>query len=785
MRRHDAQPEAVTTTWADFLAMFATVRPTEIAKKNLPAWVPAKLDATQQRRAANTIEVTALVLDVDHATREQRDQIFYNLNACGLEYCYHSTYSYDPLSPPVMDPKRGVLVAEFNYRVIVQLSRSVPAQQWRAFRAACVATFAPGAVVDSKTQDPCRLYYLPACPADGPPPDAGHVPGRPLDVDLVLHNLPSQSTSQTAHAMPAQRADLADLRRLIPRRIDAITNAHARLACETLANLLDGKTYAAEGQRDEALYALSGLLATKFPHATPESLVEPLVVAIDFAYPNDPDAPTSDQLREKIARRQVQVIEELRGEDPIRLEQIGRHGPYNATEIETFLSEHHLASAEHLARQLIVNHKGDLYVFYNGEYVHAGSKDTASEAIRDRLRAAVTLPGVMLKQESAKGGFSFKPTTKLLEDYGINVEHVLPRFDLQQSRIDLRDPLNRTLQHAIRPRDARLKPVFSQDVADWLVKFGGDQLEDLLDWIATAPKLERPTAALVIVGDPGSGKDMFAAGLARIWGRPPTKLESLGVNFNGDLTNNPVVFGNESLPWEYRQDTGLLRQLITTTKQKLRRKFMHDTDLIGSIRVIIARNNLRLFDGNRETLSASDIKALDERLLFIGEHRFRTHRISDETMAQHFLWLEQERAVDASDRRLWVQGKDSALHRHMRVTSHNRAKVCQWLMGLVHNPASVADCKAMFRMDQTGLRVQPRLPYERFVVYMGQDERRPSIGDVCAVMSEIGTLKSDGMCLISLDDLAQWGLYNGYQYTVAQLAELISAGGARIQKGLN
>jgi hypothetical protein len=741
--------------WDELVLFLSEVRPTALEKNVLPGWIPAHLE-NQARR--NPTMVSVLVLDFDgdkenpgnnaglwQKTRENLD---------GLEYFYHSTYSYSPAAP--------------RFRVVIRLSRAVPAHQWREFYTAALGLVA-GAAGDTKTKDPGRLYYMPLCPQDGPQPVSGHCPGVPLDVDLIRDHAAAKNATPTKK----KSADEADLRRCLPKANTVLGEFEAKGA-ETLRRMLDHeRPYAEPGERDDSLFACAAYLSRRCPHLSPESIGQFFAAEIDWAYPGDHSAPNSAIFEAKLHRAWEQVADQLRGEDPIRMAQLSRTGPYTDLELDQYVVEQKAASRAHLAAQLIVAHKGDLYCFTNGDYVHAGGMDTADFYVRHRLALATTM-GVVLKEMTTKGIVD-KSMKALLRDHGVPVRNVFPRFDIRTSFIDHK---TETLQHAICPRRLDLIPAFDPEVDAWLRSWGD---ETLLDWLATAPKLEKATAALFLHGEPKTGKTMLAIALGAIWGAAPTDLGSLGVNFNGDLTNNPIILADETLPIEYKQDSGLLRRLITATSVKLKRKYMNEVTLGGAVRVVIAKNNLSLFQG--ETMSKEDVNAVCERLLYYKMPREKAPWLKPVPFAQHILWLEENRTVQSSDR-LWVEGRDSALHRFMRVSSKARSLVCQWLMNFLMNPTPLQHvARTMFRLG-TDFEINPRIIYDAWDQYLNR-EKCPGLNTICSVIAELGTEKVRGLYSVSLEDLSHWGQAHSYPYSVAELQLLLEQSAEKIQKRAN
>lgn len=731
--------------------LMSEVQRTALTKDQLPAWIPAHLEG---RRSPQ--EVSALVLDFDGDRDRPGDNaalwIKTQENLDGLEYCYHSTYSYSPAAP--------------KFRIIIRLSRAVPASKWKPFYDAA-RTLAAGGGADKKTCDPGRLFYMPLCPQDGPQPLSGHHPGIPLDVDMVLAH-----AAQGALVGTRKPADEAALRMALPKK-NALLGDFEQIGADTLRKLLDKqRPYAQPGERDNALFALAAFLCRRAHHLSPESIATLLAPEIDGAYPDDASAPNGALFEAKMHRAWESADAELAGQDPVRMAQLHRNGPYTDQEIDRYIVEQGAVSKEHLAAQLLVGHMGNIYCFVAGDYIFAGGMDTSEFYVRHRLQLAQNL-GVRLQEITPKGIIDTS-MKNLMKRHGVPVRNVHPRFDIRTSYVDHK---TETLNHAICPRRLDLVPAYDPDIEAWLAGWGDDTL---LDWLATAPKLEKATAALFLHGGPKTGKTMLAMALGTIWGDAPTDLGSLGVNFNEDLAANPIIMADESLPEEYKKDSGLLRRLITATSTKLRRKYMNTVNLKGCVRVVICKNHLNLFQG--ESMTREDVDAVCERLLYYkltGQAPY-FHPVR---LAQHILWLEENRTVESTDR-LWVEGRDSELHRFMRISSKARSLICQWLMNFIMEPTRVQHlARTMFRLGSE-LEVNPRIIYDQWDSYL-QREKCPGLNTICSVVSELGAKKARGLYSVSLEDLSQWGQSHSYPYSVAELQLLVEQAEARVQKNAN
>jgi hypothetical protein len=141
--------------------------------KDGPLFSPAEYAPDTTRSLANVLRVHFLGLDFDHISDEAFDFALTKLN--GTRCCVYATWSQ------AESKKTGVN----SYRVIIALSRPVPAQEWPRFFSRASAKF--GGKNDKACKDSARMFYLPSMPLGA----EGYAwfdteEGEPLDVDAVL-----------------------------------------------------------------------------------------------------------------------------------------------------------------------------------------------------------------------------------------------------------------------------------------------------------------------------------------------------------------------------------------------------------------------------------------------------------------------------------------------------------------------------------------------------------------------------------------------------------------------
>lgn len=162
------------STLAARLARFP-VRADIADKRRLPCWSPAAFRGAGSKNE-DAAFIGALVFDVDSgATIDEAER-----RCAPWAMVLHSTWSHTAGAP--------------RFRIVLPLSRAVPADRWQA--AWQLATAQINLSVDRSCCNPNRRYFLPAAPCEGAPTLARSALDRPA-LDL-LGALPSQPNTLRA-----------------------------------------------------------------------------------------------------------------------------------------------------------------------------------------------------------------------------------------------------------------------------------------------------------------------------------------------------------------------------------------------------------------------------------------------------------------------------------------------------------------------------------------------------------------------------------------------------------
>lgn len=201
---------------------------------------------------------------------------------------------------------------------------------------------------------------------------------------------------------------------------------------------------------------------------------------------------------------------------------------------------------------------------------------------------------------------------ELFERYGARADRLIYSYIGEGSRY-IYGPEHGGELHLRVAFDAPPTAVRHEDVLEWLeIAFN----ERVLDWLATLPLVDRPTAVLILLGVAGIGKSMLALGAARYFGRGIADYDDVFKGrFNGALLRSPVVHCDEMTEVDAR--SGGFRKLAANTTHAVEEKNRPTATLIGCPRIVVSSNNPDPLKLGREELTQADEEAIGRRILLV------------------------------------------------------------------------------------------------------------------------------------------------------------------------
>lgn len=407
--------------------------------------------------------------------------------------------------------------------------------------------------------------------------------------------------------------------------------------------------------------------------------------------------------------------------------------------------------ASQVLKHTVIQHKTAFYVFdcADQKYTVAHTRDEIAVVMRDALKGSP----VEFFYENAKGKLMKKKTPDLLEQYSTVADELIYDMTRQQSGYHVG---TKTFREAVCPL-VLWEPRYDPQIEIWLNLLGGDSTPELLDWIATATRLDRQTCALYLAGKKGVGKGLLAAGLARHWrAGPPTALKCVVGNFNADLARCPLVLMDEALPKGF--DSTELRSLIGQSSWTLSRKFLPNSPMVGCIRMIIAANNDDVLKQmGEECVTQDDIEAIVERFLHIrvsteaavylasiGGYAATRAWVDDGLLARHALWLRDNRTV-VPGKRFLVEGQPTVMHQRLVSQGVVQNLMLEWISRFLLDPKQLGK---YCRLTSSPVRVfvgdgriliNTQGVIDGWGAYMRSDQRQPTLARVGRILRSFST----------------------------------------------
>lgn len=138
--------------------------------------------------------------------------------------------------------------------------------------------------------------------------------------------------------------------------------------------------------------------------------------------------------------------------------------------------------------------------------------------------------------------------------------------------------------------------LFGDHISENICGADGALSEYVFDWMAHLvqnPGGPKAGTALVLRGERGTGKSVFADYFGRIFGRhyiAVSQQAHVVGRFNGHLKDKILLFGDESFFAGDRRDASVLKALITEPMRILEEKYMNPIPIKNHLNVILASN---------------------------------------------------------------------------------------------------------------------------------------------------------------------------------------------------
>jgi hypothetical protein len=513
--------------------------------------------------------------------------------------------------------------------------------------------------------------------------------------------------------------------------------------------VLAGESFAEPGERDEAMQRVCSTMAW-MPEArelAAETIAEVMRPSLSV-WANEEDNPKLKSLEEemekaleKISRAQVdqQDHRQRQFEDLAGLRAALRSKPIDEMDNEFIL------------RHAIIQFRSSYYVYNFDQQCYIGPK-TKEELLTYAHQAWKNAPDGLDLSYVSKGVDKQKSIPRILHEYAMCADKVIGQFCLDESYYDF---VRNRFFEAIAPIRSDLSPLFNKRIAHWLSLLAGKHLDKLLDWLAALPQLQFQCCALYLDGSPGSGKGMLANGASQIFRvGGPVPLEDVLGDFNADIFECPLLFLDEGVSWYRGNISTQLRGLIGASSHNYKQKNLANRPVIGSIRLLIAANNDNVLAFGDDHMSANDLQAYVQRFLHIPvsdaaskwlQENDTTGWVDDGLIAQHILWLKENREI-VHGKRFIVEGVSmDAMHRKLVTQGDLVGPMYEWIARFASNPKELykhaitksEEPKAFIGEGKLLVNAQGML--DGWGVYMGKHSQPPKtthLGRALSKMSE-------------------------------------------------
>ena len=294
-----------------------------------------------------------------------------------------------------------------------------------------------------------------------------------------------------------------------------------------------------------------------------------------------------------------------------------------------------------------------------------------------------------------------EPVADILRDFSSPLHRIIYSYEVQKAHYHAQ---RGELLLPTAKRDPSLTPTYSEPIDEWLqALFGPDYYDKATDWLAAAPRLDRPICALYIRGANSVGKGMLTLGMARIWSPylETTSYSEIVSNHQETLLKSPLIVADEKVSQNSfnPNDSAVFRRIIGNGSHSLNPKHKTPVTLLGFPRVLITANNEDALN-IREDLDQDDLDAVRLRVGYVDrggaedaknllqnmaeDNEFDT--TYDMTtawvqrgIAEHILWLEENHEFEAGNRFL-VEGWESDFTRNLVTAAGSAGVIAETLV---------------------------------------------------------------------------------------------------------
>jgi len=468
---------------------------------------------------------------------------------------------------------------------------------------------------------------------------------------------------------------------------------------------------------------------------------------------------------------------------------------YAPEEIHGILQEQSRLSGEPLPlpvfrKRWIIQAGEFFYVLSGGEYKKPIPRGSLEVSLPRDLAALPEEYFTWYVPKIDEKGFREKTQKEVLRELGTVAREVVASMMAEGSYYSAEE---QTLYEVACPL-RKLEPIYDEQIDRWLDLLGGESSGKLKDWLATITNLRHPSCALMITGVSNAGKSMLALGCARLWSTNGyTKMAEAFSNWNAELQNCPLVVADESLPESFGKpiSTAALRDLISSDRRHLHRKFMPNATLVGALRVMFLANNDDMLRMGDENLGPDALAAVAGRFLHIvagteaaqylvslgGRHGNdglpgTGDWVDGDRVARHVLWLVKNRAVRPGNRFL-VEGQVSAMHQKLAVQGTVPGLVTEFLARYLAAPKNhqvVTKGQAVL-LQEGKLFANAASISASWGMLIAGDRGAPTLQNINKALANLATSKeqvrrkgSGGYCRyweINVELVIQWASDNG------------------------